>query len=104
MSNFSINEVLKFLRIEANKCALAWPTMIWSKVSGSGPDQLTLESNGVFPELKLTPGQDLVLSTQLVVPEELAAVRLPGDILEVTIFSLYPTELICNGKVIFRDI
>ncbi len=83
--------------------AVAWPTTRWTKLAGPGPDSLEQNGAGNFVGLTFQPGQDVTLATRLNVPAEAAGVRLVGDPLEATIFSLYPAEITWDEEVVFAE-
>ncbi|NSW50896.1 MAG: alpha-mannosidase [Anaerolineae bacterium] len=95
--------ILSSIRRKADQIRYAFPELTWTRKKGPGPDTLVLKGNGSFSGLTLEPGCDLVLSTDLVLPGSAGAVALEGDALECTLFSLYPCELMLEGKPIFAD-
>ncbi|MEE4194991.1 MAG: hypothetical protein V2J07_07320, partial [Anaerolineae bacterium] len=98
-----INAAVNRLKTAAEASLSAWPEMKFTKVSGPGPAELILNQGGSFPDLVLEPGVDLVLKTQLELPEKVADVSIVGDMLEVTIMSLYPFEMVLGERQIFKD-
>ena len=94
---------LSNLRSAADQLASAFPTMHWKKLEGAGANELLLGGDGNFDHLELEPGRDLVLQHDLVATAEVAGVKLEGDTLELTVFSIYPTDLHWNDQPIFSD-
>lgn len=103
MDETRITTTLRRLRAAADRTLIAWPTMRWTKIEGSGPDELQLSGDGNFDRPQLEPGRDLVLRHDLEAPIEAVGVGLEGDALELTVFSIYPTDLRWNGAPIFSD-
>jgi alpha-mannosidase len=94
-----ITPTLARLRSAADATRWGWPPTRWS----AGERSFELDGRGNFAGLAFEPGRDLVLRCQLDVPEAATGVRLDGDALELTIFSLYPMDLSWNGQAIFED-
>ena len=103
MTNPSLAPTLTSLRQAADEAAALWPSLTWKRLSGPGPDYLQQDTNGAFIGLALEPGQDLTLSCRLVLPAEISGIALEGQTLEVTLFSLYATELSWNGVTVFAE-
>ncbi len=97
----AVAEALAPLRAAADRCLNAFPSQTWTRLSGPGPDTLTQDGAGGFHGLTLEPGRDLVLSCRLTVPDSTEGVKLPGDELVATVFSLYPMELTLDGKPVY---
>lgn len=94
---------LERLRAAADQAHGGFPTTTWTRVQGPGPDTLELGGGGGFAGLTFEPGKDLTLRCALDTPAEAHGVRLEGDALEGTLFSLYPCEIRLNGETVFRD-
>ncbi len=103
MPSPTVNEALNRLRAAADQCMNAFPGQTWTRISGPGPDTLTQDGGGGFHGLTLEPGKNLVLKCALEVPESCAGVRLAGDEMVATVFSLYPMELTVDGQPVFED-
>jgi alpha-mannosidase len=100
----SIQKALYNLQKAADAVAEIFPVQTWSKVSGSGPEVIEQEGNGVFLGIVWEPGDNLVLRCQLTIPEEVGGVSLAGDVLEAFLFSLYPVSLRWNdGPPVFDE-
>ena len=101
MDNSVISQALMRLRVVAD--AIALPTIRWTRIAGPGPDTLDQDGSGAFAGLVFHPGQDLTMATRLVLPAEVAGVRLVGDPLEATIASLYPAEITWDEEPVFAE-
>jgi len=100
-----INENLRRLRIAADAARNGFPETTWTKISGPGPEQIKIASGGALNGLNLQePGHnELVLQCKLDIPAEAAGVKLAGEALEGTLFSLHPTDISYNGKSVFSE-
>jgi alpha-mannosidase len=100
-----IKENISLLRHLAYKVRHGFPETTWTKVSGPGPDQLTLNGNGAFNGLNLQgPGHDeLVLKCPLNIPAESNGVTIAGEPLEATVSSLHPVDISYDGRGVFSE-
>lgn len=80
----------------------AWPALTWRRQSGPGPGVLTLAA-GRFQGLELPPGASVELDCALRLPETIAGTPTAGEPLEVTVDSLYPLSLRCDGRPLLAD-
>jgi alpha-mannosidase len=103
MASPADTNTLDRLRAASDRYLNAFPNQTWKKLSGPGPDTLTQDGAGGFQGLTLEPGQDLELACTLKVPKAVDGVPLAGDELAATVFSLYPMELLVNGKPVFEE-
>jgi alpha-mannosidase len=103
MNMDAINVALDRLKKAADESFSAWPEMKFTKVNGAGPDELTLNKSGAFTGLVVEPGTDLVLKTKLEFNDSIAGISIHGDMLDVTVMSLYPFEMSIDGREIFKD-
>ncbi|HZP80682.1 MAG TPA: glycoside hydrolase family 38 C-terminal domain-containing protein [Chthonomonadaceae bacterium] len=103
MEQGAVTQTLARLRAAADQVRTGFPWTRWERIEGPGPETLELDGNGGFRWIKLEPGKDLLLRCALNLPEEAAGVRLAGDPLEATLFSLYPTDLKWNGQSVFAE-
>lgn len=91
------------LRAAADAAFNGFPTTVWARLSGPGPESLDLHGSGGFQGLTLQPGADLTLRCELTLPETAEGVALAGDRLEATLFTLYPIEIRWNGETVFAE-
>jgi alpha-mannosidase len=105
-----VRAVMARLQEAADTARAGWVPEKWTRVSGPGPDQLTMKHVGFvfgpaceFEGLVLEPGTELTLRLNLRLPEAIAGVPLAGDALEMTVNSLYPISMSCNGKVLLDE-
>lgn len=97
-----VKQALDRLRGAADRVMRGFPMVEWERVSGPGPDVLRLHPDGGLEGLTLEPGTDLVLRTAMTTPDAVQGVRLAGDELEATIFSLYPIDITVRGERVFE--
>ena len=103
MSTPIVTDALARLMSSANRALNGFPDVVWRKVAGPGPDVVKQDGAGGFHGLTLEPGVDLVMECNLQVPDAACGVRLVGDPLEATMFSLYPAEVEWNGAPVFSE-
>jgi alpha-mannosidase len=106
----SVNAAMSRLGGAADTAGAGWVPAKWTRVSGPGPDELAMRRVGMvfgptcgFEGLVLEPGSELTLRLALQLPASIAGVPLAGDALEMTVNSLYPISLSCNGKTLLDE-
>ncbi len=94
---------LSRLRKAADTVLTGFCKTSWQRISGSGKDEVTLDGNGTFTDLELEPGKDVTLRCSLDLPAEIDGVRIAGDSLIATLFTIYPTTVKWNGMPLFEE-
>lgn len=102
MAAETIAGALRRLREAADRCFAGFPNTTFQPVPGPG-EAVVLNGHGGFAGLQLAPGSVTRLRAQLDLPEDVDGVRLAGDTLEATLFSLFPCTIHVNNQVVFDD-
>ncbi|CAN5822259.1 alpha-mannosidase [soil metagenome] len=92
------------LRRRAGDFQNGFPAMEWKVSCGEELRSCLLKNTGQFENLPLLRSGELVFETELQFPLKNGEAILDGGSLELTINSLYPMRLECNGKVVFEDL
>ncbi len=103
MSNPIISQRLSRLRKEADAALIGFCKTTWQYLSEPNKSEITLDGNGGFNDLELVPGKEVVLRTTLDLPEEINGVKIAGDSLIGTLFTIYPATVIMNGVSLFDE-
>ena len=92
--DLGIDAVIQRLRTASDIAHLPWPDMVWQPSTGK---PITL-SRGTFVDLPLPPRQRVDLRTELRVPRSIGPVSLDQEPLYLTIDSIYPLQLLFQGR------
>ena len=103
MNPSKTSQLLSRLRKEADATLTGFCKTTWQRISGPGKDEVTLDGNGAFSGLELEPGKDITLRCALELPEEINGVRIAGEPLIATLFTIYPTTVKWNGISLFDE-
>lgn len=98
-----VTVLLAKLRDAADVVKTSFPETTWKLVSAEATTEHKLTRNGALEGLALAPGRAFHVRCRLHLPADAAGVRLFGDPLEATVFSLYPAQLTWEGRQVFQE-
>ncbi|MDE2126921.1 MAG: hypothetical protein KGJ62_10055 [Armatimonadetes bacterium] len=94
---------LLVLRQAADAVNSGFPETEWQVVSGAVNRTVHLDGGGTFHGLEVSRNATITLKCMLDLPEAACGVQLAGDVLEATLFCIYPTSVRFNGRSVFED-